>query len=128
MSIRFHLSRLLSRSAPPSRVVPLDGPSLGVALSRRDRDVVVDFWAPRCPACRALAPSIERLADERPDLTVATVDVDRAPRSAERYGIEQLPTVMRFRGGEPVAVAIGGLPYDLLLERLCLGPAIGSRA
>ena len=128
MSARSELSRLLSRSGSPSRVLPLDGPSLAVVLSRRESDVVVNFWARGCPARGVLLPSIERLSDERPDLTVVTVNVDRAARAADRHGVEQVPTVIRFRDGERVATAVGGLSYDGLLERLDLEPAPAGEA
>lgn len=118
--LRAQLARLLSRSAAPSRVLPLDGPSLAVALARPGREVVVAFWAPRCLACRALAPHIERLADERPDITVVTLDVDRHPRAAGHHEVEQLPTVVRFCEGQMVAVAVGALDYDVLRDHLSL--------
>lgn len=112
----------MSCSASRPGVLPLDGPSLGVALTRPGSDVVVDFCAPGCVECRSLAPSIERLAGEHPDVTVVALDLERSPRSADRYGIEQLPTVIRFRCAEPVAIAVGALPYDVLVERLGLLP------
>jgi len=114
----------LSRSARP-RVLPLDGPSLSVALTPQGSDVIVYFWGPGCVDCRALAPSIERLADEQPDITVVALDVKRSSRSAADYGVEQLPTVIRFRDAEPVAVAVGALPYDVLVDHLGLPRASG---
>lgn len=115
--VRSQLSRLLGRSARP-RVLPLDGPSLSVALTPRGSDVIVYYWGHGCVDCRALAPSIERLADEQPDITVVALDVKRSPRSAADYGVERLPTVIRVRDAEPIAVAVGALPYDVLVDHL----------
>jgi thioredoxin-like negative regulator of GroEL len=82
--------------------------------------VVVDFWAHWCRACRAHAPLVERLCAERPDLLVAKIDVDRAGRLADRSAVRTVPTVMRFDGGLPTAVAVGAVPYDRLLALLRL--------
>lgn len=120
MTLRAQISRLLGQADAPSRVIPLDAATFGVAIGRPDRDVIVDFWAPWCDACRRLAGSIERLADEHPEVSVASLDVDRAPRVADRYRVEQLPTVIRFHRGEPAATVTGLAPYDVLLDRLGL--------
>lgn len=96
-----------------------------MALTPRGSDVIVYFWGPGSVDCRALAPSIERLADEQPNSTVVALDVKRSPRSAAEYGVDQLPTVIRFRDAEPVAVAVGALPYDVLVDHLGLPRASG---
>jgi thioredoxin 1 len=87
-----------------------------------DGTVVVDFWAAWCRPCRELAPAIERLADERPDLRVVKLDVDAAVLVPLRYRVRSIPTVIRFDDGEPVATAVGARSYEDLVEALDLGP------
>ena len=77
--------------------------------------VLVDFWAAWCPPCRRLAPTIDALADEYDGrLTVAKVDVDDSPETAQRYGIQSIPTLILFRDGQPVDKRLGALPKEEL--------------
>ena len=71
---------------------------------------VVDFWAPWCGPCLTLEPLVRDLA-ERYDgrLTVATLNVDQHPRSAGRYDVLSLPTLILFKGGRPVERIAGSV-------------------
>jgi thioredoxin len=89
---------------------------------------VVDFWAHWCRPCRAMAPVIERLCAERPDVLVAKVDVDRAGRLAQRLAVRTIPTMIRFDRGRPTAVAVGAVPYDRLLALLRLDRDVETAA
>jgi thioredoxin 2 len=65
--------------------------------------VVVDFWAPWCGPCKWVAPTVDQLAEERAGkLKVVRVDVDAAPATANRYGIQSIPTLMTVRDGKEV--------------------------
>ncbi|MDD6880336.1 MAG: thioredoxin [Firmicutes bacterium] len=69
--------------------------------------VLVDFWAPRCMPCRMLAPIIEEIAEERPDIKVCKIDVDKEPELAIRYSIFSIPTLMVFNNAEVSNKVIG---------------------
>ena len=97
-----------------SKIVTLTADSFDQVALGPNQVAVVDFWAPWCPPCRALAPSIEALAEERPDLVVGKLDVDDHPAIAERYGVSNIPTVIVFRGGEVAERCVGLVPLDHL--------------
>ena len=68
---------------------------------------VVDFWASWCGPCRMLAPVIEELAEERPDVKFFKVNVDEESDLAAAFGISSIPTVIRFDDGKIVARHLG---------------------
>ena len=73
------------------------------------RPVIVDFWAPWCKPCEAIAPHLEAIAAERA-LPLVKVDVDAQPGIASRYGVLSLPTVVLFVGGEALETVYGAQP------------------
>ncbi|AUX21551.1 thioredoxin [Sorangium cellulosum] len=79
--------------------------------------VLVDFTAQWCPPCRALTPILHRLAAESAGhLEVMTVDGDRYPSLARRFGIRAFPTVIAFAGGKEVARHVGLTTKEKLLK------------
>ncbi|GAA1979551.1 thioredoxin [Kitasatospora viridis] len=84
-----------------------------------DLPVLVDFTADWCPPCRMIAPVLAAVATERAEqLRVVTLDVDHNPITQSAYGVLSMPTLMLFRGGEPVASMVGARPKARLLREL----------
>jgi thioredoxin len=84
-----------------------------------DKLVLVDFWAEWCGPCRMVAPVLEEIAAEHADeITIAKLDIDENPGTARDYQVMSIPTMILFKGGEPVKQIVGAKPKAALLQDL----------
>src|SRR4029453_11348972 len=115
---------------PENRLVG-EGKNMGNATAVTDQSfdeevlkspvpVLVDFWAAWCGPCKAIAPAVDQIAAEYAGrLKVVKIDVDENPDvSGRRYGIQGIPTLLLFKGGEVVEKLVGGDPKAEVVSRL----------
>jgi thioredoxin 1 len=79
-----------------------------------DQPVLVDFWAPWC----VVAPVLEEIASERQDLRIVKLNVDENQQTAAGFEVLSIPTMILFRGGQPVKKVIGAYPKKKLEAEL----------
>ena len=99
----------------------LDERNYDEALVAAEGVMMVDFWAEWCAPCRMIAPILEEIAKEyEGKLLVAKLDVDENPKTAMRYRVMSIPTVILFKDGQPVEVLVGAQPkrnYQAKIEK-----------
>ena len=77
---------------------------------------IVDFWAPWCGPCRMLAPVVEDVASEMPEVTFCKLNIDESQALAAQLGIRNIPTLLVFKNGELISRQIGALNKQQLID------------
>jgi len=102
-----------------SKPIAVDDSNFDQMVLQADIPVLVDFWAAWCGPCRMVAPVVEELAQAYEGrISFAKVDVDQNPKTASRYGIMSIPTLLLFKKGEPVSHIVGFRPKADLKKSL----------
>jgi thioredoxin 1 len=100
------------------RLVEVTDSNFQAEVIESETPVLVDFWAPWCGPCRVVAPVLEEIAGEREDLRIVKLNVDENTQTAASFDVLSIPTLILFRGGQPVKKVIGAYPKKKLEAEL----------
>ena len=101
------------------KITELDSSTFESAISDASVPVVVDFWAPWCGPCKAIAPILEELAEELGDaVKICKVNVDNNSEIAGKFEIRAIPTILIFKSGAVAETVVGLTSKDDLKSKL----------
>ena len=102
-----------------SKPVEITDATFEKEVLQSDRPVVVDFWATWCEPCKMIAPILEEVArDMGEKVKVAKLDVDSNNKTAGKYNIMSIPSLLFFKNGQVVDQVVGAIPKAQLVARL----------
>ena len=106
--------------AETKHVVVVGDDSFAEVIEGEDGLALVDFWAPWCGPCRIVGPIEEQLAEDYADtgVRVGKLDVDENPRTASRFGIRSIPSILFFKNGLHVDTVVGAVPRNHLEKKV----------
>jgi thioredoxin 1 len=101
------------------KIANLTTESFKSTISSSTVPILVDFWAPWCGPCKAIAPTLEELATELDGkLKIAKVNIDDNDAVAAEYGVRAIPTMILFKGGKVAETLVGMMPKAALKAKL----------
>lgn len=99
------------------KIIEIDDDGFENNVLKSEKPIMVDFWAPWCGPCKAIAPTVEALEKEYGDqMTFVKINVDENPISPSKYGVQAIPTLIFFKNGE-IADQITGMVAKEKLEQ-----------
>ena len=99
-------------------VIKINKSNFHEIVMQKDKTVLIDFFADWCAPCMMLAPFVEEIAEENPDIVVGKVNVDENPELAMQFNVSSIPALFVIKDGKVKDSKIGFAPKAVLLEML----------
>jgi thioredoxin 1 len=88
--------------------INLNDQNFSQEIEKLEKPILVDFWTDWCLPCRIIGPILEKIAEElKEKIILVKVNLEESPKISQEYQIDQIPTVMLFKGGKPKSFFIG---------------------
>jgi thioredoxin 1 len=101
------------------KLVTITDSNFEAEVLKSSKPVLIDFWAPWCGPCRAIAPVVDALANEYDGkVKVAKLNIDENPQVPTKYGIMSIPTLLVFKNGQVVSQVVGAVPRPKIEDAL----------
>ena len=117
---RRKIEEMLKRVIQPlnNKTIELSDYNFSTEINK-NKIVVVDFWAPWCGPCKMISPVIEQLASEYAGKVVfAKLNVDNNQRTAQRYNVQGIPTLLLFKDGQLIDRLVGAAPKSYIESKI----------
>lgn len=102
-----------------NKPITINDSNFDQTVLQAETPVLVDFWAAWCRPCLMVAPILDELAEEYSGkVNITRMDIDQNPKTAARYGIKSIPTLLIFKKGQPVSHIVGYRPKEELKRSL----------
>ncbi|MGI6279333.1 MAG: thioredoxin [Acutalibacteraceae bacterium] len=86
------------------------------AVLESENPVLLDFWAEWCGPCQMVAPVLEEIAQEKPEITIGKVNVDEQPELTESFNVTNIPLLVLMKDGQIVKQSVGYKTKEELIE------------
>jgi len=87
-------------------------------IKNSEKKVLLDFFAEWCGPCKMIAPLVQEISDENPDVIVGKINVDEEPELAASFGVSSIPLLVVMKNGEIVNKTAGARPKNQILSML----------
>ena len=99
------------------KLITITDSNFEAEVLKSSEPVLIDFWAPWCGPCRAIAPLVEQLAgDYAGKLKVGKLDIDQHPKTATQYDVRSIPMLLLFKDGKVQGQIVGAVPRAKIEE------------